>query len=240
MALEEILQQDLESREAAMVALRRDLHRHPELSFEEQHTAQIVADRLKAANFDEVRTDVGGFGVVATLKGGPGKTVLVRADMDGLPILEQNEVEYRSQNPAAMHACGHDGHVSISLTLAEVLAAHRSELPGTVKFAFQPAEERGGGGKPMIRDGALTNPEVDAVIGLHLWNNLPVGQLGITSGPIFANADGFEITVHGKGGHGALPHQTVDAVAVASQIVVVLANAGQSGNDPHSNQPLSR
>ncbi len=223
MALEESLKQEIKSREAAMIAMRRELHRHPELSFEEQQTAEVVAARLKAGGLAEVQTNVGGYGVVGTLKGGlPGKTIMVRADMDGLPILEQNQVEYRSQNPAAMHACGHDGHVSICLTLAEILSARRDELPGTVKFVFQPAEERGGGATKMIKDGVLNSPEVDAVIGLHLWNNLPVGQLGITNGPIFANADGYEIIVRGKGGHGALPHQTVDALVVAAEMVVAL------------------
>ncbi len=221
--LEADLRGEIKRRETAMVALRRELHRHPELSFQEERTAALIAERLNTMGLDEVRPNVGGYGVVATLRGGrPGKTVLVRADMDGLPIQEQNEVEYRSQNPAAMHACGHDGHVTIGLTLAEVLATRRDELPGTVKFAFQPAEERGGGATAMIKDGVLTGPEVDAVVGLHLWNNLPVGQIGITNGPIFANADGFEMTVRGKGGHGALPHQTVDALMVAAEIVVAL------------------
>jgi amidohydrolase len=221
--LEASLREEIGRHQAEMVALRRELHRWPELSFQEEKTAGVVYERLKALELDEVRAGVGGYGVVATIKGGqPGKTVMVRADMDGLPIQEQNEVEYRSENPAAMHACGHDGHITIALTLAKILAAKRDELPGTVKFAFQPAEERGGGASAMIKDGALSGPEVDAVVGLHLWNNLPVGQLGITDGPIFANADGFEITVHGKGGHGALPHQTVDALLVASEIVVAL------------------
>lgn len=221
--LEASLREEIGRHQEEMVALRRELHRWPELSFQEERTAGVVYDRLKTLGLDEVRAGVGGYGVVATIKGGqPGKTVMVRADMDGLPIQEQNEVEYRSENPAAMHACGHDGHITIALTLAKILAAKRDELPGTVKFAFQPAEERGGGAAAMIKDGALTGPDVDAIVGLHLWNNLPVGQLGITEGPIFANADGFEITVHGKGGHGALPHQTVDALLVASEIVVAL------------------
>lgn len=217
------LEEELKRRESSIVALRRDMHRHPELSFEEKRTAALVAERLQAAGLDEIRTGVGGHGVVGTLRGGrPGKTVLVRADMDALPLQEINNTEYRSQVPSVMHACGHDGHVAISLTLAEVLAANRGDLAGTIKFAFQPAEERGGGARPMINDGVLLNPEVDSVIGLHLWNNLPVGQIGITNGPIFANADGFELIVRGKGGHGALPHQTVDALVVASHIVVAL------------------
>ena len=221
--IEDELKSEIGRREDAMIALRRDLHRHPELSFEEKQTASLIADRLRAAGFDHVQTGVGGYGVVATLEGGqPGKTVMVRADTDGLPIKEQNEVEYCSETPTAMHACGHDGHISIALTLAQILSARRQELPGKVKFVFQPAEERGGGASPMIRDGVMNDPSVDSVVGLHLWNNLPVGQIGITNGPIFANADGYEIIVHGKGGHGALPHQTVDAIMVASEIVVAL------------------
>ena len=221
--LEKEFGKEISQRESGLIALRRELHRHPELSFEEVQTESLIAERLRANGFEGVQTGVGGHGVVATLEGArPGPTVMVRADTDGLPINEQNEVEYRSENPAAMHACGHDGHIAIALTLADILASRRQELGGKVKFVFQPAEERGGGAAPMIRDGALKDPEVDAVVGLHLWNNLPVGQIGITSGPIFANADGFEIVVHGKGGHGALPHQTIDAIVVASEIVVVL------------------
>lgn len=221
--LEAVLKEEIGRREQAMITLRRELHRHPELSFQEERTAQLVAERLTAFGLDEVRPGVGGHGVLGILRGGqPGKTVMVRADMDGLPLLEQNEVEYRSTNPKAMHACGHDGHITISLAVAEVLAAHREQVPGIIKFAFQPAEELGGGARPMIEEGVLEGPDVAAVIGLHLWNNLPVGQIGITSGPIFANADGFEIVVRGKGGHGALPHQTVDALTVASHIVVTL------------------
>ncbi len=222
--LETDLAQEIKRRESEMVALRRELHRHPELSFEEERTAGIVAETLRGiGGVEDVRQGVGGHGVVGTIRGGkPGRTILVRADMDGLPILEQNQVEYKSENPQAMHACGHDGHVSIALTLAAALATHCEELPGTVRFAFQPAEERGGGAKPMIRDGVLDDPAVEAVVGLHLWNNLPVGQIGISDGVIFANADGFQMTVHGKGGHGALPHQTVDALLVAAEIVVAL------------------
>ncbi len=221
--LENILKDDIGQREDDMIALRRELHRHPELSFEEVHTAATIVEQLKAAGLEEVQAGVGGHGVMATIRGGqPGRTVLVRADTDGLPILEQNAVEYRSQNSSAMHACGHDGHISIALTLAGIMQARKETLSGIVKFAFQPAEERGGGAKKMIEQGVLSGPEVDAVVGLHLWNNLPVGQIGITDGPIFANADGFEITIKGRGGHGALPHQTVDSIVVASHIVVAL------------------
>ncbi len=203
--------------------MRREFHRHPELSFEEKWTADIIEARLKEAGLDDVRPGVGGHGVLGTLEGGkPGRTIMVRADIDGLPIDEQNSANYVSQNRGVMHACGHDGHITIALMLASIFAQNRAELPGTIKFAFQPAEELGGGAKPMLDAGIMSGPEVDAVVGLHLWNNLPAGQIGVCNGPIFAGADTIEIIVKGKGGHGALPHQTVDALLVGAEIVVAL------------------
>lgn len=220
----ENLKQTIEAGRPQLVDWRRDLHRHPELSFEEKRTSDFIENQLRVSGLDEVKSRVGGvYGLTATLKGGqPGRTLLVRADIDGLPIQEQNQVVYRSENKGVMHACGHDGHIAIALALAAALAAQRENLPGTIKFAFQPAEERGGGAKPMIEAGALLDPEIEAVIGLHLWNNLPAGQLGVCNGPIFAGADNVGITVKGRGGHGALPHQTVDALVVAAEIVVAL------------------
>ncbi len=216
--------QAVESRRAKMLDMRRDLHRHPELSFEETHTAALIEAELKAAGLENVQNNVGGVhGVMATLRGGkPGKTLLVRADIDGLPIQEQNQVNYRSTNDGVMHACGHDGHIAIAVTLAQALAATRDELPGTIKFAFQPAEERGSGAMPMLNAGILHDPEVEAVLGLHLWNNLPAGQLGVCNGAIFAGVSSVDITVKGRGGHGALPHQTVDALLVGTAIVGAL------------------
>lgn len=207
-----------------MLDMRRDLHRHPELSFEETHTAALIEAELKAAGLENVQNNVGGVhGVMATLRGGkPGKTLLVRADIDGLPIQEQNQVNYRSETAGVMHACGHDGHIAIAVTLAQALAATRDELPGTIKFAFQPAEERGSGAMPMLNAGILNDPEVEAVLGLHLWNNLPAGQLGVCNGPIFAGVSSVDITVKGRGGHGALPHQTIDALLVGTAIVGAL------------------
>ncbi|MEI6044048.1 MAG: amidohydrolase, partial [Chloroflexota bacterium] len=217
------IKQLVEAQREKLVALRRDFHRHPELAFQEQRTANIVEAQLRTAGLDEIRSGVGGYGVWGVLKGGkPGRTVLVRADIDGLPIEEQNEVDYRSENKGVMHACGHDGHTAIALTLAAILAERREEVPGIVKFAFQPAEELGAGAKPMLAAGILHEPEVDTVIGLHLWNNLQAGKLGICNGPIFAGADTVEITVKGKGGHGAQPHQTVDSLVVGAEIVVAL------------------
>lgn len=218
------LKQEIEGRKEQLIALRRDFHRYPELSFQEKRTASVIEAQLHNLNLEEVRSGLNGVhAVVGTLKGGrPGRTVLIRADIDGLPILEQNEADYCSENRGVMHACGHDGHIAIALTLASVLAARREEIPGIIKFAFQPAEERGGGAKPMIEAGLMHSPEVDAVIGLHIWNNLPAGKIGVCNGPIFAGADTMEVTIRGKGGHGAMPHQTVDALLVGAEIVVAL------------------
>jgi amidohydrolase len=208
--------------EEQLIAIRRDLHAHPELSFEEHRTAQIIADRLSALGC-EVRTGVGGTGVVALLKGGrPGKTVALRADIDALPIAEMNDAPYRSQSDGVMHACGHDGHVAGLLGAAEALHTIRDTLAGDVLLIFQPAEERAGGAKPMIDAGALRDPRPDAVFGVHIWNNLPAGTIGVKPGPIFAAADEVEITVKATGGHGAMPHQTVDPIVVSAQIIQAL------------------
>ena len=191
-----------------MVALRRDLHQQPEIAHQEFRTADVIADRLRSSGLDEVHTRVGQNGVVGRLRGGlPGPTVLLRADMDALPLVEADRGQpYRSQREGLHHACGHDGHVAILLTVADVLAERRAELPGTVSFVFQPAEERVGGAAGMIADGAL-EPRPDACFGLHLWNDVPVGTVDIRSGPIFANADSFAIELRAPGGHGAMPQR---------------------------------
>ncbi len=209
-----------------LVATRRDLHVHPELGFEEVRTAAMVAQRLRELGL-EVREKVGRTGVIGLLRGGraPAENapcILVRADMDGLPLQEENKVEYASQTPTVMHACGHDGHVSIALGVARVLAGMRDQLPGHVKFAFQPAEEGPGGAEPMIADGALENPKVHACTGLHIWNVLEVGRIGLQAGPIMACADRFEITVEGVGGHGAAPHATIDPIVVSAHLITAL------------------
>ncbi|TAK33592.1 MAG: amidohydrolase [Chloroflexota bacterium] len=203
-----------------LIALRRDLHAHPELGYQEHRTAALIAERLRAAGL-EVTEGVAGTGVVALLRGSArGKTVLVRADMDALPIVEESTQSYRSQNQGVMHACGHDGHVAIAILVAETLAAARAHVRGNVKFVFQPAEESIGGAEPMIQSGVLENPHVDLAVALHLWNELPVGTVGVRAGPIFAGADAFTITLTGRGGHGAMPHQAVDAIAIAGQVLV--------------------
>ncbi|MBA3585737.1 MAG: amidohydrolase, partial [Gemmatimonadetes bacterium] len=210
--------------EAELVATRRDLHRHPELGFEETRTAGVVAGRLGDLGI-EARTGVAGTGVVGVVSsepspGEPRRTVLLRADMDALPIQEENDHEYRSTVPGRMHACGHDGHTAILLGVARLLV--EDPPPGNVVLVFQPAEEKPGGARPMIEAGVLADPPVDAAIGLHLWSNLPVGTVGTNPGPLMAGASEFRLTIKGRGGHAALPHQAVDAVVVASHVVVAL------------------
>ena len=209
-------------RQRDLVDLRRDLHAHPELGFQETRTSGIVSERLKHAGL-EVRTGVARTGVVGVLKGEKtGRTVMVRADIDALPILEAENRPYRSQNPGVMHACGHDGHTAVAVVLAEVLAGFRRELPGSVVFVFQPAEEITSGALPMIEAGVMDDPKVDAVVGLHLWNDLPAGIVALRAGPIFAAMDRIAITIEGKGGHGGIPHQTADPIVAAGHVVTAL------------------
>lgn len=208
-------------------SLRRDFHMHPELGFHEVRTAGIVAKELQALDM-EVTTGVARTGVVGLLEGGgPGPVVLVRFDMDALPVTEETGAPYASTNPGKMHACGHDGHTAIGLTVAKLMHAHREELAGTVKFVFQPAEEGTcgeeiGGAEMMIREGVLDNPKPDLALALHLWNEKPFGWVHVAQGAVMAGAEEFKITVTGVGGHGAIPHQTVDPVLAASQIVSTL------------------
>lgn len=202
--------------------LRRDFHRYPELGFQEMRTSGIVARELAELGL-KVYTSIGKTGVVAILSGKVEKPViLVRFDMDALPIQEESNVEYASQNPGIMHACGHDGHTAIGLTVARLLYNHRQELQGTVKFVFQPAEEGLGGAEAMLKDGVLENPRPDLALALHLWNEKPKGWLGVTSGVVMAASERFQVRVLGKGGHGAAPHLAIDPVLAASQIVNAL------------------
>jgi amidohydrolase len=216
-----------------IVAIRRDLHMHPELGFQEFRTAQIVADQLGALGY-EVQTGVGKTGVVGLLGNGDAdtRTVLLRFDMDALPIHEENDVPYRSQKPGVMHACGHDAHVAVGIGVAKVLAKHRDELKGTIKLMFQPAEEGLGGAVAMINDGVLDGPTVDVAMGLHVASQLPLGTAVVRSGPMMAASDKLQITVRGRGGHAAHPDQTVDAVLVAAHIVVALQTIVARNIDP--------
>jgi amidohydrolase len=220
----EDLKAAIAARRPRLVELRRHFHQHPELAQEEHQTAATIAGHLRAVGL-EVTEGVGGTGVVGLLAGSggtDGRTLLVRADIDALPVTEANAVEYASRTPGKMHACGHDGHIAIALVLAEVLAERREHLRGNVKLAFQPAEERIGGAEPMITDGVMRDPDVGAVIGLHLWSPTRVGDVAVQAGPFFASADEVILRVRGRGGHGAMPHLNVDPIVAAAQIVVAL------------------
>ena len=207
--------------------LRRDFHMHPELGFHELRTGGIVAKELETLGL-EVTKGVGKTGVVGLLEGAkPGPTLLIRFDMDALPIVEDTNAEYASQTNGIMHACGHDGHTSIGLTVAKILHAHRDQLAGTVKFCFQPSEEgyngeEMGGAQMMIRDGVLDGPKVDMSLSMHLWNEKPLGWVGVAKGPVMAGAEQFTVKLTGKGGHGAVPHATIDPIVAAAQIITAL------------------
>jgi amidohydrolase len=215
---------ELDRRRDSLLALRRDFHRHPELSFEERRTAEIVAERLHAAKL-EVRTGVGRTGVVGVLRGDrPGRTVAWRADIDALPLTEILDAPFVSSKPGVMHACGHDGHTAIAITLAEILAARRGQLPGTAVFIFQPAEETFSGAAPMIAAGVLEEPRVEQVYGLHLTTQTAAGQVDIKPGPSMASADFFDVEITGQGGHGAFPHLSVDPITAAANILLGMQN----------------
>jgi amidohydrolase len=205
-------------------SLRRDFHMHPELGFREIRTGGIVAKELEALGI-EVTKGVGKTGVVGFLEGAkPGPTLLLRFDMDALPIEEQTGAEYKSTNPGVMHACGHDGHTAIGLTVAKILNEHKNNLAGNIKFCFQPSEEGNngeeiGGAEMMMKDGVLESPKVDMTLSLHLWNEKPLGWINVAKGPVMAGAEEFKIKIIGKGGHGAIPNQTIDPVVCAAQII---------------------
>jgi amidohydrolase len=223
---------EAESLRPQLIAWRRDLHQHPELGFAVTRTAGLVARTLSELGY-EVRTGVGRTGVVALLQGDrPGPTVLLRADMDALPIQEISDAPYASQTAGVMHACGHDGHVAIGLGAATLLARHVRDLPGRVMWVFQPAEEGDGGAAAMVADGVLADPRPDAAFGLHLWNTMPLGRIIAQPGPLMAAADIVRISVRGRGGHGALPHETVDAVAVTGQVLSALQTIVSRNVDP--------
>ncbi len=206
-----------------LVRFRRHFHANPELSFEEHETAAFIERELRTCDFDEIRTAIGKTGILATLKGGrPGPVTLLRADMDGLPMDELADVPYRSTRKGAMHACGHDGHIAILLSVARALSQHRELVAGTIVFCFQPAEEGPAGNKFMIEDGALENPHVDRCFALHLYSGLEVGKVGIRDGAFFASSDRFTLTLKGRGGHGAMPQVTVDPIVGASQLITML------------------
>lgn len=214
-----------------MVERRRYLHQHPELSFHEVDTPQFIAERLTELGI-EVRTGVGGRGVVGTIRGGqPGKTVALRADFDALPIQDEKEVDYRSTVPGVMHACGHDGHTATLLAVAEILVGQKEHLAGNVVLIHQHAEEVvPGGARDMIADGCLDG--VDVIFGTHLWSTTKLGTIGYRVGPVMAAADKFELTLFGRGGHGAKPHETIDAVVLGATVVKELQSIVSRRLDP--------
>lgn len=217
-----------------ITAWRRDLHEHPEILFETHRTAASVAEKLRAFGCDEVVEGIGRTGVVGVIRGrstASGRTIGLRADMDALPILEATGLTYASKTPGAMHACGHDGHTAMLLGAARYLAETRN-FDGTVVVIFQPAEEGGGGGREMCADGMMDRWNIDEVYGMHNWPGKPVGSFAIRAGAFFAATDQFEITVEGKGGHAAKPHETVDSTVVASHLVLALQTIASRNADP--------
>ena len=211
---------------------RRDFHQYPELSFQEYRTAETISKHLESFGIDH-RTGVGKTGVVGEIVFGDGPTIALRADMDALPIQEVGDLKYKSKNEGVMHACGHDGHMAILLGAANALSKNKKLKKGKVRFIFQPAEEGAGGARYMIKDGCLD--QVDEIYGLHLWNYQPVGEIGVKSGPIMAAADMFDIIIKGKGGHGATPQGTVDAIVVASNLITMLQTIVSRNTNPLDN-----
>jgi amidohydrolase len=217
---------------ADVIAIRRDLHQHPELGFEERRTAALVAKRLRDLGY-EVTEGIGITGVAGVMRGTrPGKTIMLRADMDALPIEEENDVAYASQTRGTMHACGHDGHVAMLLGAATLISRRRDELAGTIVLCFQPAEEGRGGAKAMVDAGVLERFGVERAYGLHLATAFPTGIVGLREGPFYASSDSIEITIEGAGGHGAAPHLSVDPIYVASAFIVALQQVVSRQIDP--------
>ena len=236
------LARDAEALRDKLISQRRDFHMHPELSNREERTGRIIAERLRALGLDDIRTGVARHGVVALLRGGkPGPVVAVRADMDGLPVEESIDVPYKSRNPGVKHACGHDVHMTVQLGVAEVLSKMRAEIPGVIKFIFQPAEEgppagEEGGATLMIKEGVLANPRPKAIFGLHVASFVEAGRLSYTPGGAMASADRFVVKVRGKKTHGAWPHEGIDAAVIASECVLALQSIRSRRIDP--SEPL--
>lgn len=242
MATATTIKQDFDEILPGVVADRRHFHENPELAFEEFETAAYVADRLKQLGVDDIKTGVGVTGVTGLIRGGKGdgKVIMLRADMDALPILEEVEAEYTSKVDGKMHACGHDAHTAMLLGVARILMQHKESFKGTVKVLFQPAEEvPPGGAQAMIKDGALENPKVDAALGLHVASDMPSGQIGWKSGPGSGASDRFRAVIKGKGGHAARPQTSVDPVVIAAQIVIALQSLVSRETDPMDNAVLS-
>ncbi|MBK8432449.1 MAG: amidohydrolase [Chloroflexi bacterium] len=222
-----------------MIALRRDFHRYPEIGFQEHRTSRIIAQSLQELGL-EVQTGVGQTGVVGLLTGAnPGPVVLMRFDMDALPIQEGTRAEYASLNKGMMHACAHDGHMTMGLTLAKIMSKYRDQMAGTLKFIFQPAEEGLGGAFAMIADGVLENPTPDVAFAMHIWTPLELGTVQVTTGPAMAASSIFTLTIHGRGGHGAAPHEAVDPILAAGHIISALQSIVSRNVDPQESVVIS-
>lgn len=245
MTTADALLQEIDELLPGVIADRRWLHEHPELGFEEVQTAAFIQQRLESLGVEDIRTGIAKTGITALIRGtgdGPGKdkVLLLRADIDALPILEENSTEYISQNPGTMHACGHDAHTAILLGVTRLLLERRDQFAGTVKVLFQPAEERfPGGAKLMVAEGVLEDPHVDAVFGLHMANDTEVGSIKIAGGPVMASPDSFEIVIQGKGGHAARPQAAIDPVVIGAQIVTALQTLVSRETDPMDNAVVS-
>jgi amidohydrolase len=223
------IRSEIKDIEKNIIGWRRDFHQYPELGFDEHRTSKIIGEALKEMGLAP-QMNVGKTGVTADLTFGEGPTIALRADMDALPMQETSGLDFSSKHDGVMHACGHDGHMAMLLGAAKVLTQNGDSFNGTVRFIFQPAEEGAGGARYMIEDGCLDG--VDEIYGIHVWNYQPVGEVGITDGPVLAAADMFEIKIKGIGGHGAAPQGTIDAVVVASYLVQALQTIVSRNTNP--------
>tara|TARA_B100001079_G_scaffold17168_1_gene13706 strand:+ start:272 stop:1438 length:1167 start_codon:yes stop_codon:yes gene_type:complete len=223
------IRSEIKDIEKNIIDWRRDFHQYPELGFDEHRTSKIIGEALKEMGLAP-KMNVGKTGVTADLSFGEGPTIALRADMDALPMQEASGLDFSSKHDGVMHACGHDGHMAMLLGAAKVLTQNGNSFNGTVRFIFQPAEEGAGGARYMIEDGCLDG--VDEIYGIHVWNYQPVGEVGITDGPVLAAADMFEINIKGIGGHGAAPQGTVDAVVVSSHLVQALQTIVSRNTNP--------
>ncbi len=231
--------QEAEAHFDEMIAIRRDFHQYPEIGFEEHRTSRIVAQKLADLGL-KVQTGLGQTGVVGLLEGAQdGPTLLLRFDMDALPLDEANQVPYISQNPGMMHACAHDGHMAMGLTLAKIMSRHRDQISGRLKFIFQPAEEGLGGAFAMIADGVLENPRPDVALAMHLWTPIPLGKVQVIAGPAMSASSIFTLTIHGRGGHGAAPHEAVDPILAAGHIITALQSIVSRNIDPQESAVIS-
>ncbi|MFW5749967.1 MAG: M20 metallopeptidase family protein [Halanaerobium sp.] len=227
--------------EDKVIKIRHQIHQNPELSFQEKETAALAAAEMRKLGF-EVRENIFGTGVTATFKNSSNseaKTLLIRADMDALPVEEKNELDYKSQKPGVMHACGHDGHTAILIGTAAVLRKMAQEFNGNLKFLFQPGEETSGGAEGMIEEGVLKNPDVDAALGLHLWGSTPEGVVEYKSGPFMASPDRFDLKIIGRGGHAARPQNTIDPIPIGAEIISALQTIVSRRIDPLDSAVIS-